>query len=535
MLFYVNILLSLNYIVMIINKNEEVKLDTEEIKTHDSPSVEKEGVTSTEDKDNSSDDNNIPNDGEKISEDKDVETLPDSDDTKEEDKEETLVEDEEEKINEIIDKLIEDIKKGDENSEKIVKEILKKDDKVKNFLQIKTNLIIFHPPYIEYNVSKEVMTQYDFLKNAKHILEKNNINLIYFYELLPPERARKYYDIEENFKYSFEELLEPFYNIDLPYLKNKIEKEMHNYLIHFFESGKYLSINGDGKKIFSIYDPHSLNQLKKMENYNVLNLDHHKTNKFVAWDVHLDDLDLIITSSNKYFTNIKSKYQEKTEFIPFSYNPHYTKIFELQDFDNYFNREKKILMSGALAVYTHRKIIVFLKQNIADGRHIYPSSAKDLQDMVVNLDQRKEFSNIIEIMPFRKYNRKNTKYNEERGILYLRTLSKYMGAFMCFADFPLDFHLCKLLEIMLSGCLVFVEPKDILQTDLGLIPYVHYVPMLIDENNKLIIDIEYYNKYLGTEEGFKIAKQGFEYMRDNFTDEKVAEKYCEILKRRNLI
>ena len=78
---------------------------------------------------------------------------------------------------------------------------------------------------------------------------------------------------------------------------------------------------------------------------------------------------------------------------------------------------------------------------------------------------------------------------------------------MCFGDFPIDFHLCKLWEMMLSGCLAFVEPKDILQTDLGLIPYVHYVPMLIDENNKLIIDIEYYNKYLGTEEGFKIQSR----------------------------
>jgi hypothetical protein len=386
---------------------------------------------------------------------------------------------------------------------------------------MKINLIIFHPPCIDYNVSKEVISQYDFLKNAKHILEKNNINLIYFYELLPPEKAKKYYDIEENFKYSFNELtFDAFYNIDLPYLKNKIEEDIDNYLIHLFESGDYILING--KKIFSIYDPHSFNELKYMKNYNVLNIEHHKLNN----NKNLDNIDLTITSSKKYFTNIKSKYMEKTEFIPFSYNPNNKKIFELQDFDNYFNRERKILMSGATTVYSHRKIIIFLKENIEESY---------LQDRVVNLDQREEFSNIVEIMPFGKYNRNNTKYNEERGILYLRTLSKYMGAFMCFADFPLDFHLCKLWEMMLSGCLAFIEPKDMLQTDLGLIPYVHYVPMLIDENNKLIIDIKHYNKYLGTEEGLKIAKQGFEYMRDNFTDEKVAEKYCEILKKRNLI
>lgn len=49
---------------------------------------------------------------------------------------------------------------------------------------------------------------------------------------------------------------------------------------------------------------------------------------------------------------------------------------------------------------------------------------------MINLEQIEEFSNIIQIMSYEKYNRTNTKYNEERGIRYLRTLSKYMGAFM---------------------------------------------------------------------------------------------------------
>jgi hypothetical protein len=384
------------------------------------------------------------------------------------------------------------------------------------------NLIIIHPPCIDYLVSKEVMSQYDFLKNAKHILEKNNINLIYFYELLPPEQGKKYYDIEENFKYSFNELfIEEYHKKDLPYLLKIVEREYKNSIVHCFEGGEGKNFKSK-YKIFSIYDPHSLNTLKNVDKYNILNIKHHKLDNSNI----IENIDLIITSSQKYFDNIKSKYMEKTEFIPFSYNSNNKKIFELQDFNNYFNRKRKILMSGSTSVYSHRKIITFLKQK---GGQSY------LQDRVINIDKREVFSNIVEIMPYEIYNRTNTKYDEERGIRYLRTLSKYMGAFMCFGDFPLDFHLCKLWEIMLSGCVAFIEPKDILQTDLGLIPYMHYVPMLIDENNKFIIDMEHYNKYLGTEEGLKIAKQGFEYIRDNFTDEKVAERYCEILKRRGLI
>jgi len=424
---------------------------------------------------------------------------------------------------------------------------------------MKTNLIIFHPPCIDYNVSKEVLSQYDFLKNAKYILEKNNINLIYFYELLPPEHSTKYYDMEENFKYNDNDrtLINIYYK-DVIYVRNLIleSKFYENSILHIFEIISSWSLRPDNglenmdielynkynkmniRQIFSCYDFHAfyINYYKQKHNlYNekIEKITNHKLLKLPI-EIQAKNINnmwfdyniLLISPTVKYIENIKSKYAEKTEFIPFSYNTNNKKIFELQDFDNYFSRERKILMSGSCSVYKHRKLITFIKQN---KEQVY------LQANVINLNQREEFSNIIEIMPYEIYNRTNTKYNEERGIRYLRTLSKYMGAFMCFGDFPLDFHLCKLWEMMLSGCLAFIEPKDMLQIDLGLIPYIHYVPMLIDENNKLIIDMKHYNKYLGTEEGLKIAKQGFEYIRDNFTDEKVAEKYIKILKRRNIL
>ena len=201
---------------------------------------------------------------------------------------------------------------------------------------MKKNLIVFHPCCIDYNVSKEVLSQYDFLKNAKHIFEKNNINVIYFYELLPPERARKYYDIEENFKYSFQELLSEYRKKDHTYLINLTRNEYKDAIVHCFEGSQIKSV-GSKHRLFSIYDPHAMNTLKnKVDNYNILNVEHHNVDDCKLFE----EPDLIITSSNKYFKNINSKYQEKTEFIPFSYNQNNKKIFELQKFDSYFNREK---------------------------------------------------------------------------------------------------------------------------------------------------------------------------------------------------
>jgi hypothetical protein len=48
-------------------------------------------------------------------------------------------------------------------------------------------------------------------------------------------------------------------------------------------------------------------------------------------------------------------------------------------------------------------------------------------------------------------------------------------------------------------------------------------------NNKMVLDINYYNKYIGTEEGLQIAKNGFNYIKNNFTDDKIALNYMKIL------
>lgn len=394
------------------------------------------------------------------------------------------------------------------------------------------NFVFFYFPFFDYLVSCDVFTQYTFINNkTKDIFKKHNINALYFYEFLELKDQLKYSDIQENYKLSTINDID-IINNDIKSVLNLIKKDIETndteyilfgyevFAFKFFFTEHYCDLFGydnncNIKRITLHHDFHSESEHKQDNNYF-----NYSNNKF-------DRCDLICSPTVWFFNNINSKYLNKTEFIPFSYNSNNNKIFELQQFDEYFNREKKIISTGAIDAYKHRKLINYIKND----DKIFPY----LQENIINLNLKDEFSKIIEIYPSNKYNRNNTKYNEERGIHYLRKLSKYMGAFVCFADFPLSFPLLKLWEIMLAGCLAFIEPNDFLQIQIGLIPYVHYVPMLIDNNNKLIIDMEYYNKYLGTDEGLKIAKQGFEYIRDNFTDEKITEKYCEILNKRNFL
>ena len=94
---------------------------------------------------------------------------------------------------------------------------------------------------------------------------KSKIQEINSYDVVPMDTSDdyneyydiEYYDIEENFKFKNDVLIDIFYNVDLVYLKNKIENEYNDAIIHYFESANYLSIRNKQKCIFSIYDPHS--------------------------------------------------------------------------------------------------------------------------------------------------------------------------------------------------------------------------------------------------------------------------------------
>jgi hypothetical protein len=359
---------------------------------------------------------------------------------------------------------------------------------------------------------------------------KNGYIIKYYYDFLDDTKKQIYIDKKINFSKTDIELCNK-YSEDCNYiineiLTNNIYKES---IIIGFESvgfDKIMVTNIStklkeigNKLVLSIYDPHAF--------YQIWNLDKIKEDEKYLYDAQyhifkderVDNADIILTSSAKYFFNINSIYKNKCYSIPFSYNENYKLLFTVQCFDKYMNRHRKILLSGSIGSYKYRKILYYTRCD-----HEYVKN-----DIVIK-NNLKSFKNLIEYMPYEKYDRYNTKYDELRGMRYINKLSKYMAAFICFGYHPIDFPLAKILEIFLSGALAIIEPKDFLLNEYGLVAFEHYIPLLLDNKNKLVIDYEYYNKYLGTEEGLRIAINGYEHIKNNFTDSKIALKYIDIIK-----
>lgn len=380
-------------------------------------------------------------------------------------------------------------------------------------------LIIFCHPAINYLVSTDVISQYLFFKRAKQTFNDNNIEILYFYDLLEQTKKIKYENIEENYKYNENDLITE-YKKDCIEIRNKIINNNLDYLDYILVGlepigfDQIANFNLPNKKILSIYDPHGF-YLVKNKNNTIFDEEH------IFTDKRLDEVNLIVSPSILYFKNINSNYFNKCKFISFSYNQENNKILSLQNFESFFNRKKLIVLQGANTyTYKFRNSLFFIKKKLNE-------SIKFINDFI-NFDNRDKFCELLEILPYSRYNRSNSLYNDEPGLKYLQTLSQYQGSFIFFAVFPINFILAKVFEVILAGCIAFIEPNESLKNDLGLIEYEHYVPVLMTDN-KMVLDINYYNNYIGTEEGLRIAKNGFNYIKNNFTDNKIALNYIKIL------
>lgn len=377
-------------------------------------------------------------------------------------------------------------------------------------------LIIFCHPAVNYLVSTDVISQYLFFKRAKKTFNSNNIEILYYYDLLEETNKFKYENIEENYKYSESDLITE-YKKDCIEIRNKIINNYTNYILIGLEPigfDQITNYNLPNKKILSIYDPHGF-YLVKNKNNTIFDEEH------IFTDKRLDEVNLIVSPSILYFKNINSNYFNKCKFVSFSYNEENNKLFSIQKFESFFNRKMLIVLQGANQnCYKYRNALYIIKNKLNE-------SVNFINDFI-NFDNRDKFCELLEILPYSRYNRSNSKYNDKPGIKYLETLSQYQGSFIFFAVFPINFILAKVFEVMLTGCIAFIEPNESLKNDLGLIEYEHYVPVLMT-NNKMVFDTNYYNKYLGTQEGLRIAKNGFNYINNNFTDNKIALNYIKIL------
>ena len=377
-------------------------------------------------------------------------------------------------------------------------------------------IIIFCHPAINYLVSTDVISQNLFFKRSITTFNNNNIKILYFYDLLEQNKKFKYENIEENYKYSENDLITE-YKKDCIEIRNKIINNYPNHILVGLEPigfDQITNYNLPNKKILSIYDPHGF-YLVKNKNNTVFDKEH------IFTDKRLDEVNLIVSPSILYFKNINSTYFNKCQFISFSYNQKNNKISSLQKFESFFNRKKLIVLQGAdVSSYNFRYSLFIIKNKLNE-------SINFINDFI-HFDNRDVFCELLEILSYSRYNRSNSLYNDDAGLKYLQTLSQYQGSFIFFAIHPINYILAKVFEVMLAGCIAFIEPNKSLKKDLGLIEYEHYVPVLMI-NNKMVFDINYYNKYLGTREGLRIAKNGFNYIKNNFTDSKIALNYIKLL------
>lgn len=203
--------------------------------------------------------------------------------------------------------------------------------------------------------------------------------------------------------------------------------------------------------------------------------------------IYIGDVDYLMTPSSKYFKNLGiTEFDDKIiDYFYFLNESSYSEI----DNSKFEDRINSIVLSGELTS-GYKSRVEFSK-----------------------LLEKKLFKNKIHIINHPGY--ENNEHMTELN--YYKELSKYKAAFVGHYVFPLNFLLAKHIEVLMCGCIGFFEPNSLLKDQLGLIEYVHYVPCF-DENG-LIKDVSFYNKWIESEEGVKIANQGKDYVRKKFGKE----------------
>lgn len=74
------------------------------------------------------------------------------------------------------------------------------------------------------------------------------------------------------------------------------------------------------------------------------------------------------------------------------------------------------------------------------------------------------------------------------------------------------------------------EKSPLLEEELGMKEFEHYIP-ITDGNGKLIEDLKYYERWLFGPEAKKIAENGRNYVKKNFSNDNGFINYVKILKK----
>ena len=282
---------------------------------------------------------------------------------------------------------------------------------------------------------------------------------------------------------------------EVEYIKSINMEEQNDYLIFGIHPyGLHTSISSENKikKIAWINDPHYFAHFierggkivqKFSDNYD---------------PILIDKVDYLVTPSPIYFKNLNiKKYDEKIFYFFYFLDED---LYEITGNKNYKDRISKVVLSGAIGGgYLSRIEFDKLRKDI------------DFEKLIHKVDHPGYENN--EHMTELKY------YNE---------LTKYKSAFVGHHDFPINFLLAKHIEVLMCGCLGFFEPNPLLKSELGLIEFEHYIPCF--DNNGLIKDINFYYKWINSDEGEKISENGKKYVREKFGKNYIIE-FIEFLKK----
>lgn len=212
----------------------------------------------------------------------------------------------------------------------------------------------------------------------------------------------------------------------------------------------------------------------------------------------IEKLDYLLSPSLVYFKNLNiTKYDSKLIDMFYFIPPQYYE----RKFLEYKERKSKIILSGSASKgYVSRILFEKLK------------------------NKSKELDNLIHVQPHPGYDSKNNAHMTELN--YYNRLSNFKGAFVGHYEFPLNYVLAKHIEVLMCGCLGFFEPNPLLESQLGLKEYVHYIPCYKD--GALIEDANFYKEWI--KNGEEIAKNGQNFVMENF-GEKQIHKLFDFFKR----
>ena len=393
-------------------------------------------------------------------------------------------------------------------------------------------IIIFYHLKDYYNLSYPVLFNYLSIKKNKEMFTKNNIELIDFKEFLSKDdkilvdtsnKINKELDYINYVQKAVSNLVDIMRNNDT--YNNSILIGFQNIGSDYFFYRKghcpwdyYDIFKSKGCKfIMWMDDLHGFPNFPGISDYDELK-DYSKCS-----DYRLDLLDKIITPSRHYYELLNSQYLNKTIQYFYSLNEDW---YSDLDINNFKNRQNKILMSGAFSCYPIRRLLIeiltiyqpeIVTNNEYNPSTFSPMTINQIKNNIKGYD--KNFSNIITVLQSPGYDRNSKNFYSKVGINYLKIISKYKGAFFGYGKKPCNFNLAKIIEILMCGSIGFFEFSPLLEKELGLIAFKHYVPITNDEG-KLIEDVNYYLKYLNSEEGEQIALNGANYVRQEFTSKK---------------